>query len=29
MAGRFPVTAHRFGHGTLIYLEIYLEIYLW
>jgi hypothetical protein len=22
-AGRFPVTAHDFGHSTMIYLEIY------
>ncbi|MBT3532787.1 MAG: hypothetical protein HN478_02850 [Rhodospirillaceae bacterium] len=22
-AGRFPVTAHDFGHATLVYLEIY------
>ena len=22
-AGRFPVTAHNFNHGTIIYLEIY------
>ncbi len=22
-AGRFPISAHRFGHKTLVYLEIY------
>ena len=22
-AGRFPVSAHSFGHGTMIYLEVY------
>ena len=22
-AGRFPISAHNFGHGTMIYLEVY------
>ena len=22
-AGRFPISAHSFGHGTMIYLEVY------
>jgi hypothetical protein len=23
IAGRFPISAHEFGHGALVYLEVY------